>query len=480
MKDEKSSKHKQFVQAVERSLRQVARHMLQGALLEGCLKMWRDFAARVDITKTRKPEVWAAAVAYTFERVQLSGFSQTEIARAFKVSPITVSQKYRQITQTLNLVVLDARYLPEARRAVIQREQGPWPHDLPLLEAPIGWWGLPPRPPIESVADLESWLEERQRGPLRRAQDLVYDGWEALDALTGPGDPQEAERCFHEALRLDPTLADAHNGLADVAEERGDWETAEAHYRRAYELARDALGSESPRAFHWWLELETRPYMRARQGLGWVYWQTGRYREALGEYEALLRLNKNDNQGARYVIGPLYQLAGDLEGALRAYERFVKHYPDDIGDPHHAFCWGLSLYEAGRKPEAVSRWRQALFQNIYIALLLLGERLPEEAIWVGSNLGWPDYAEDYLDLYGALWERVSGARGCLRRLWLDPEMRADVRRWLELGQQLEALAESARNRAPGAEMEWQRLIEQQWAIEERAPSAEMVARVVGA
>lgn len=262
------TKHEQLVQAVERLVRRTTRHALQGVALAGCLKLWRDFAARSDVSKTRKPEAWAAAVTYTFERMCLGSLSQTEAAHIFRVSPITVSQKHRQIAETLKLLVLDARYVPQAMRAALQRESGPWPEDLPLTEAPLGWWGLPPRPPIEDVEDLEAWLEAREHGPLRQAQDLVYDGWEALDALLGPGDPQEAERCFREALRLDPTLADAHNGLGNVAEARGDFLTAEAHYKKAYELARDALGSESPQAFHWWLELETRPYMRARQGLG--------------------------------------------------------------------------------------------------------------------------------------------------------------------------------------------------------------------
>lgn len=373
----KISKQEQVVQEVERSLRRVARDVLQGAALDGCLKLWREFAARADLGRTRKPQAWAAALAYTFERLRLGGFSQTEVARAFEVSPLTVSQKYRQIAETLELVLLDGRYLPEALRAAVQREWGTLPEDLPLLEAPTGWWHLPP---VEPGADLEAWLEERRGGPLHRAQDLVYEGWEALDDL------KEAERLFREALRLDPTLADAHNGLAQVAEARGDLQAAEAHYRRAYELAREALGSEAPRAFVWWGELETRPYMRARHGLGWVYWQTGRLREAIAEYEALLRLNKNDNQGARYLIGPLYQLAGDLQGAMRAYEQFARDYPDDWGDPHHTFCWGLALYEAGHHRAAVAKWREACFQNIYIAPLLLDKPLPPDAIWLFTNL----------------------------------------------------------------------------------------------
>jgi tetratricopeptide (TPR) repeat protein len=439
------------------------------------LRLWRDFAAGTDLTQTRRPEVWAAALAYTFERMELSGASQSEIAQAFRVSPISISQKYRQIARALNLKILDARYLPEARRAAIQRDLGPFPEELALTEAPTGWWGLPSRPPIESAADLEAWVEARDQGPLRRAQDLTYEGWEMLDS-----DSAEAERCFREALRLDRTLADAHNGLGRVAEASGDLGAAETYYRQAYELARDALGTESSRAFQWWLELETRPYMRARQGLGWIAWRTGRYREALEQYEALLKLNKNDNQGVRYLIGPLYQLAGDLEGAQRAYERYAKGYPDDMGDPHHSFCWGLVLYESGQAARAVQRWRRALFENIYIAPLLVGKSVPEAKIWHWTNLSQPDYAEEYLPLYRALWDRAGNALACLGRLWEDREVQADVSEWLQLGERMAAVVEPARREEPGAKAEWKWLLERRHQIEERKPSPELVARVLRA
>ena len=52
---------------------------------------------------------------------------------------------------------------------------------------------------------------------------------------------------------------------------------------QAYELAREALGSESPQAYAWWGELKTRPYMRARHGLAWAYWRTGCFLQAIEE-----------------------------------------------------------------------------------------------------------------------------------------------------------------------------------------------------
>ncbi|MFB6271769.1 MAG: tetratricopeptide repeat protein [Salinibacter sp.] len=471
MSAEGRSKHERTVEAVEASVRQVGRDVLQGPALEGCVALWRDFADRTDLSRTRKPETWAAALAYAYERMRFGWASQADVAAAFGVSEISVSKKYRQIAEALDLVVLDARYLPEAMRAQVQREAGPIPEDLPLLEAPSGGWGW--RPPTESFEALEAWLTERERGPLQRAQDRVYDGWEAFPHV------EKAERCFRDALALDPTLADAHNGLGEVAETRDDLDTAEDHYDRAYALAREALGTESPDAFVWWLDLDTRPYMRAREGRAWVYEQTGRFREAIAELEALLELNPNDNQGVRYVIGPLYQLAGDLDGALDAYEAYETTYPDDMGDPHHTFCWGLALFEGGFRQNAVATWREAIFQNIYIVPLLLGEDFPDTDIWLSTNLAWPEHAEAYLRHYRRLWERSAGALAALRRLWRDPELRGDVDRWIEIGRRMAELrSDPAHNGGSSTEAEWLALVETQKEIEARPPSEGLVVRVL--
>jgi tetratricopeptide (TPR) repeat protein len=468
MEKKNPSKHEQVVSTVERSLRQRVVSIFGKWAKDPCLKLWRDFAARTDLGKTRKPMTWVAALVYTYDQMCISDFSQAKVAETFGVSPLTLSQKYRQIAGELQLKVLDKRYIPEGIRVQIQLEEGSLPEGLSLLERPSWLRWIPPLG--------TEWESEAPPS----AQDLVYDGWEALSEMSGPGDPELAERHFREALKLDPTLADAYNGLAQIAERAGDLHAAEEHYRQAYMVAREALGSESPQAYVWWLDLETRPYMRARHGLGWIYWQTGRLDEAIAEYEALLHLNKNDNQGTRYLIGPLYQLAGDNKSALEAYDRFSKDYPEDEGDPHHSFCWGLALYESGDRQGAVAKWRRACFENIYIAPLLLGEPSPPDDIRLFTNLMWPDYAQEYIGLYGELWKRSPQGLACLRRLWDDPQMQADVAQWLEIGKQLKELSGTVRAReSKEAENKWRGLVAEQHAIEEHAPSQEWLHRVVG-
>jgi len=308
------------------------------------------------------------------------------------------------------------------------------------------------------------------RDSQQEAQDLMYEGWEALSR-----DPREAEQLFKKALQRDPGLADAHNGMGSIARACGDLRQAEAHYRTALEKARARLSTEDPQAFEWWGEHETRPYMRARHSLGLLYEELGRYEEAIAEYRAILERNPNDNQGVRYLLAPLYQFKGDLEGALRAYQEFARDYPDDMGDPHHSFNWGLALYAAGKQRDAVAKLRAACFENLYLAPVLLGQRVKRHRIWHAINTAEPDYAEDYPALYGKLWEETPGALNFLRRLWTAPEVQADLKRYLELSKWLEKLDRAAK----GFEAKWQPLYAEQRAIVECEPSPELLRLVSG-
>jgi len=435
------------VEAVEDSLCDVTHRFLEGPLLDVALEVWHDFTDETDVSRTKKPGIWAAALLYTIDRLQMgSAFSQDEAVDRFDVSGQSVGTKYRQIAETLDLTMADPEYLPDGLRRRIQREVGRLPDEVSLLENPQGtYWHVP--------------FGYREDDAFQSAQDRVQDGWDALS----DDEVQRAEACFEEALELDDLLADAHEGLAEVAIHRDDLETAETHYRRAYELARESLGTEAPGAFHWWGQLHTRSYMRAREGLAWVYWSTGRYTDAIDEYEALLRRNPKDNQGVRYVLAPLYQLAGDLDGALKAYDRYANEYPDDVGDPHHTFCWGLALFQDDRRKDALQRWREAIFQNVYVAPLLLDRALPDPDIWHGTNLAMPDYAARYVNLFGELWEDTHDARTALTYLWVHSEVQNALDRWLDLSRDLARLAASDEI-DEAAERQWRQLVQQRRSI----------------
>ncbi len=461
MSEQVSARHKHVAQEVERVLRAVASGRMSDTIRDSHLKLWHAFAAEHDLGRTRKPETWAAGVLYAFSRMVFGELSQTDAAILLHVSPATVGQKFNLIMETLDLRTLDVRFVPSALRAEVERENPELPADVPLAELVLG---INPQPERDAPVS-----------PL----DLVYDGWEALDHSDEPDEKRAASRSFRTALLLDPTLADAHNGLAYLAEMDDDLAEAERRYKKAYQVARDKLGSESPDKFAWWSDISTRPYMRARYGLGWIYWQTGRVHKAIAEYETLLKLNPNDNQGVRYLIAPLYQLDGNLVGAMRAYDHYARNYSDDVPDPHYLFSWGLALFQAGRGEEALQQWRRGFFQNPYIAPLLLGAELPRHDIWLFSNLSYPDYAQDYLDNFLVLWLRVPEALIGLRALWTDRRIQTDIAHWFSLGEKLADIVEAARGRVDKTmEATWRKLVNEQHIIEARSLPASVVKRVL--
>lgn len=459
-----SDAQKAVVGAVEAVFRDTVGAHIQGALMDHTLKLWRDFAAEVDVSRTQKPETWAAALLYASVRLRLESISQGEAAGSFGVSSVTVSTKYRTIAETLDLVVLDPRYVPEAQRAVARRTYHAVPDDLPLVEAPTDLRRFSFVPEDERMTIDFTFSEE--------VEEQIFSGWDALDQ----NNLEEADAHFQSALNDDPWRVDAYNGRAAVAEYRGDLEAAEAFYQEGYERGRDMLASESPDAYWWWSDLDTRPYMRARAGLASIYWNRQKYRDAIDEYEALLHLNPNDNQGVRYLIGPLYQLAGDLEGALEHYRMYAEEYPDDWGDPHHTFSWGLALQQSGRPRSALKKWYEGFYQNIYIAPLLIDALLPPENMRHFSNLEYPSYARSYLDTFQPLWAEAADAKRLLKRLWTDPDVKDARTQWVDLGQRMQVIAEGT-ERDDETQQRWERLVKKRRAIADRPPSKAVRKRV---
>ncbi|HAL91971.1 MAG TPA: hypothetical protein DCM68_02970, partial [Verrucomicrobia bacterium] len=122
------------------------------------------------------------------------------------------------------------------------------------------------------------------------AQQLVYDAWEA--------DADAACELLTEATQLDPTNVDAWLGLLQ-------WSTLPPEeqiviLRKLVAMGEQNLGKDfNEFKDHFWGIHETRPYMRARSLLAHVLVETGQWDEGVVEYEAMLELNPNDNQGVR-------------------------------------------------------------------------------------------------------------------------------------------------------------------------------------
>jgi len=95
--------------------------------------------------------------------------------------------------------------------------------------------------------------------PLDKAQELMYQAF-------GTPDPEERVKLAKQAIDLSPDCADAYVLLAEHTKSRKE---ALDLFEKGVAAGERALG---PKAFqedvgHFWSLLETRPYMRAREGL---------------------------------------------------------------------------------------------------------------------------------------------------------------------------------------------------------------------
>lgn len=112
----------------------------------------------------------------------------------------------------------------------------------------------------------------------------------------------------------------------------------------------------------------------------------------------------SDGYGKRYLLGPLYLLMNDLEGALAHYEWFEETFPDDSGYPMHLLCWTLALYQSGDREAATYKLRQTMLSNLYLIPHVLELEQADLDIWHGSNIAErhhiKDIPKEVFDLWG--------------------------------------------------------------------------------
>jgi tetratricopeptide (TPR) repeat protein len=232
--------------------------------------------------------------------------------------------------------------------------------------------------------------------PAHRAEDLVYDAWEATGARRAA--------LARQALALWPDCADAYVLLA---QETASLEEARELLERGVAAGERAIGRKAfaQDVGHFWLVFETRPYMRARAALAAVLWRLGRHDEAAGHQRELLRLNPNDNQGLRYRQ-TLWLLT--LESYDELDELFVAYHDD--GAPGLIYTEALAAFrrrgDAGTSRDLLAQARKL---NPHIPAYLTGRKTLPKQRPAYTVFGEQTEAIDYAAGAGELWASVPGA-----------------------------------------------------------------------
>jgi len=204
---------------------------------------------------------------------------------------------------------------------------------------------------------------EREASERRRyeAQEYVFQAMEARSVA-------RVTALCRKALEIDPDCSDAIVLLAKT--EKLSNAQFEQRLRTAIQAAERALGADAFRELRgmFWGFTETRPYMRARIELANLLAES-RPLEALAEYEALLELNTDDNNGLRYIVVALHLQLGNLDKAARWLKRY------DMDDSAF-FTWAAVLHAvaSGNESAATKALKLARESNAFAEAYLSGRK----------------------------------------------------------------------------------------------------------
>ena len=252
-----------------------------------------------------------------------------------------------------------------------------------------------------------------------------------------------------KALELSEDLPEALVELADLDLQDGNVDSAAEKF---------ASAAANSAAFH--LAGESSCYIRALHGQLLTAWQRGDLVHAIQMGEHLLERNPIDHPGVRFLVPLLQLLAGQIDESQEYFSWYQKLYPNDLEDPGFQFSWALSLADRDEDKAAVEKYRKGMIQNLYLAPLLLDIPEPAPDIWQHNDRGDIQYAADFLNSFGSIWERDAAAVRFLREVYTDS------------GPLLEQLIALRRKMAdfqdhryePKHRENWQQLIEQEQAL----------------
>jgi len=239
--------------------------------------------------------------------------------------------------------------------------------------------------------------------PLEWAQALV-------DQAKRERDEDRAFEMAQTALETSPDCVDAYLLLARL----------EPALVRSFELLEAAVAAgrrvigeaqfESLRG-HFWLAIETRPYMRALFALSAEAGDVGNRARAIAGFTELLELNPHDNLGARANLRKLLLNERTPEAHAALHDLFER-YRD--GDADEAYDYALLLFqETGASPEAARALKKAVRMNRHVPGLMLGTTNALGYL-EGSRPGNRDEAIEYCELAEEAWSQTPGVAAWLR------------------------------------------------------------------
>ncbi len=253
------------------------------------LKLWDAYWKKKKGDLRGDPSVLAASVLWRYSSDNYlwehdKNWTQKRLAEILNVRGKTIGNNASEIMKILKINYFDDRF---CRKSIAESN------------------------PLKSMAVLPSGFilpremaEEKSLpfAPLKKdKEDYYYDGCDWLES----NNEKKAIYCFKKSLEIDDEYVEAWNGLGTTYW-FDNFEKAKEHIMKAYDLTVKKFKGQWLNKLPWGI-LENRQYLRTIHYYGLVLWREGQNTEAMDKFKLLLKLNPNDNQGARYLVAALYK-----------------------------------------------------------------------------------------------------------------------------------------------------------------------------
>ncbi len=163
---------------------------------------------------------------------------------------------------------------------------------------------------------------------------------------------KEVHDLMYKLIKKDPDFFDTYLVLVDMLFEDGKPEEAAQLLREAYERALLCILDEQgnwPKFIRWGF-IGNRHILRTFERYAKYCWEQGKVNEALSLYRKILKVNLQDNTGARYAILALrlglksdewekpFEVPGnpdalDASKMSRWFADYVPKFPEEFGEP---------------------------------------------------------------------------------------------------------------------------------------------------
>ena len=245
----------------------------------------------------------------------------------------------------------------------------------------------------------------------KQAQEKMYAAWDEQN-------PAKRINLAHQAISISPNCADAYVLLAE--EEADTLGRAMKYFQKGVEAGERALGEaffEENVGYFWGL-LETRPYMRAREGLANTLWNMGKKEEALTHFQEMLRLNPGDNQGVRYS---LLNLLLELNQPDRVDTLLDEHIDDWSSEWRYTLVL-RAFQKEGSSSAAKEALKEALEQNPHVPDYLTGAKRIPNRLPDMISLGRESEAVGFASTNLNFWRKTPGAIAWLKEQTQPPSV----------------------------------------------------------